>query len=391
MSRSMILLLGLMACNSEGLSPELLGADQAAVPSVGGITLTIPPLYVGETATITVDNAYPGETVYIFTSLRGVGTGPCFDTLGGACMDIRPNVNLAAGNNADADGIATFNLPVPTRLLGASFGVQAAIVHGLRGVDSILSEAQMVTMIERPLDSDGDGVPDAFDVCDGDDATGDTDLDGVCDDLDICPLDAADDGDGDGSCDSDDPCPADPNDACVVSGKLVFLTSTQHTGDLGGVTGADGICQDAASLAGHPGTFKAWLSGGASSSSPSVRFTQSTEPYVRVDGAVVADDWADLTDGTLHNPINVDEYGAAAVTSFAYTYVTTSGGPGLNVSSDCYGGDCHCNDWTNANGQGSPTPGSAVGRVSFTTSQWTDYSFGNFCGPTGYSLYCFEQ
>ena len=29
--------------------------------------------------------------------------------------------------------------------------------------------------------------------------------------------------------------------------------------------------------------------------------------------------------------------------------------------------------------------------VNYTDDDWTDYSFGNFCGPTGYPVYCFEQ
>ncbi len=56
-------------------------------------------------------------------------------------------------------------------------------------------------------DSDGDGVCDDIDACNGDDATGDSDGDGVCDDIDPCPSDAGDDSDGDGVCDSDDVCP----------------------------------------------------------------------------------------------------------------------------------------------------------------------------------------
>lgn len=51
------------------------------------------------------------------------------------------------------------------------------------------------------LDSDGDGVIDALDACEGDDAAGDTDGDGVCDDLDPCPFNAPDDAVGDGLCD----------------------------------------------------------------------------------------------------------------------------------------------------------------------------------------------
>ena len=39
--------------------------------------------------------------------------------------------------------------------------------------------------------------------------------------------------------------------------RIVFLTSTTHTGNLGGLTGADAICNDLASTAGLPGANEA--------------------------------------------------------------------------------------------------------------------------------------
>ncbi|MBD0823149.1 T9SS type A sorting domain-containing protein [Aestuariibaculum marinum] len=56
-------------------------------------------------------------------------------------------------------------------------------------------------------DADADTVPDGCDLCQGDDATGDADNDGICNDLDPCPVDASNDSDGDGICDSTDNCP----------------------------------------------------------------------------------------------------------------------------------------------------------------------------------------
>lgn len=42
--------------------------------------------------------------------------------------------------------------------------------------------------------------------------------------------------------------------------NYAFLSSTKHTGDLGGLTGADTLCNDLATAAGLPGTYVAWLS-----------------------------------------------------------------------------------------------------------------------------------
>jgi len=177
-------------------------------------------------------------------------------------------------------------------------------------------------------------------------------------------------------------------------GKLVFVTSTQGSGSLGGVTGADGVCQGRANAAGLAGTYKAWLSAGTYSSSPASRFTRSLSlPYVRTDGVQIAANWADLTDGTLDAPINVNEFGNSQTSpSMVYSYTMTDGSNGLfgSSSEDCYGGDCHCNGWTSTATQGNPTPGSAVGQVAKTNDDWTDYSFGNFCGGS-YGFYCFQQ
>ena len=81
---------------------------------------------------------------------------------------------------------------------------------------------------------------------------------------------------------------------CGDGSKCVFVSSTLHTGDLGGLTGADAICNNLAEAAGFPGTYMAWLSD--SSASPSTLFTQATVPYRRVDGTQVADDWTELTE-----------------------------------------------------------------------------------------------
>lgn len=176
-------------------------------------------------------------------------------------------------------------------------------------------------------------------------------------------------------------------------GKTVFVTSTRHTGNLGGVTGADSICQARANSAGLAGTFKAWLSGGSSSSAPASRFTYSSVPYVRTDGVQVAADWADLTDGAIDAPINVDENGnTPSGGNFVWSYTRINGTKGLfdNPSYACYGSDCHCANWTTTQTQGNPIQGSAVAQWNEIDDDWTDYSYGNFCGSE-YRLYCFEQ
>jgi hypothetical protein len=77
-------------------------------------------------------------------------------------------------------------------------------------------------------DADGDGICGDDDACPYD-ADNDIDGDGVCGDVDICPFDRADDTDGDGLCDSDDDCVREAG----------FVDS-----DFDGVCDADDICPD---------------------------------------------------------------------------------------------------------------------------------------------------
>ena len=106
----------------------------------------------------------------------------------------------------------------------------------------------------------------------------------------------------------------------------VFVTSTVHDGSLGGLAGADAICQTRADSPGSlaaPGTYKAWLSD--ATASPSTRFTQATVPYKLVNGTTVAPNWAGLVDGSLDAPIDVTEQGAALPESRVVTHRISRG------------------------------------------------------------------
>jgi hypothetical protein len=79
---------------------------------------------------------------------------------------------------------------------------------------------------------------------------------------------------------------------------------------LGGLTGADAICQaeaDGPASIVPAGTYLAWLSDGTDS--PDTRFTRSAHPYLLPDGTKIAEDFADLTDGSILHPIDIDSTG----------------------------------------------------------------------------------
>ena len=113
-----------------------------------------------------------------------------------------------------------------------------------------------------------------------------------------------------------------------------------YDGALGGLGGADAKCDARASEAGLSGTFKAWLSDSGCGPADGCRdFTQSTLPYFRVDGVRVADDWADLTDGSLQASINVDEFGDDQDIADAWTNTQIDG------SIDVMDSASNCNEW----------------------------------------------
>ena len=170
--------------------------------------------------------------------------------------------------------------------------------------------------------------------------------------------------------------------ACIVPlTKYVFVTSDSYSGNLGGLSGADTKCQALAQAAGLDGTFKAWLSD-SSGASPSTRFSNSTDAYVKVDGAVVANDYTDLVSGNLRSEINLDQNGNAVNDSYVWSNTKSDGTvQGSNP------GTHSCNDWT--------ASGSVYGFVSHTTrrSVSPDWSYeGNpSCDFPDVRLYCFEQ
>lgn len=169
-----------------------------------------------------------------------------------------------------------------------------------------------------------------------------------------------------------------------VPGRLVFVTDAWRSGNVGGLAAADALCQSEAGAAGRPGTFLAWLSAGAVT--PATRFTRGSSPWVRADGTVVANDWADLTDGTLRAAIDANAAGAAPVTGTCPASAV-SAWTGTDVSGASLGADC--GGWTNT------TASTVVGNPSATDARWTQNgpsSCGNVCvSDVGNRFYCFEQ
>lgn len=181
---------------------------------------------------------------------------------------------------------------------------------------------------------------------------------------------------------SDNTTPGEAIGGSCVTGKRVFVTSQSFRGDFGGVDRADRICRNAALDAGLGGSFKAWI-GDDVSPAPAARFRHATIPYFkRVIGSgdeIVANDWQDLTDGTLITSIDTTEYGndVVSTTYTAWTSVKVDG-------TDDPGPQCDPS-WSNS----SSAATGAVGSLDDFNQSWTSDSV-DLCSNESH-LYCFEQ
>ena len=154
------------------------------------------------------------------------------------------------------------------------------------------------------------------------------------------------------------------------SEKIVFATSSKQNGDLGGPSGADGICGDLAVAAGLEGTFKAWVS--ATGEPAGDRLAHADVPYVRTDGTRVANDWDDLVDGNLDAPISRDEEGKS-ISGDVWTGTRANGNTG----------DSTCSGFDSTDGFG------VCGSSTATGGNWSD-NIQPFC-TSALRLYCVEQ
>ncbi|MEM1181734.1 MAG: hypothetical protein AAGM22_25545 [Acidobacteriota bacterium] len=156
--------------------------------------------------------------------------------------------------------------------------------------------------------------------------------------------------------------------------RTVFVSSATYSGDLGGFAGADARCQGLADDAGLDGRYRAWLGDRLTDESPNRRF-ERLGSFRRVDGAVIAEDWRDLTDGDLRHPIQVTELGTTLSSGLVWTHVKPNGEEESTTFS--------CSSWDSAAG------GGTTGELSRSDGGWTS---GNFIACTSPSrLYCFEQ
>ena len=176
----------------------------------------------------------------------------------------------------------------------------------------------------------------------------------------------------------------EPRGSCQVDGTVltqgrpVFVTHAGHLANFGGLAGADSICTTAANGSGLVGTYKAWLS--SSTTSAASRLSHGVLPYVRLDGAIVANDWADLIDGSLASPIAISELGTNVGPADVWTATAADGSIRLN------GIAAPCADWTSTLPPASPR----TGATTVTDARWTDNVFTLPCS-SAQRLFCLRN
>ena len=160
--------------------------------------------------------------------------------------------------------------------------------------------------------------------------------------------------------------------AAVSFGRYnyVFATSTiQPNGNLGGLVGADAICQKLADQAKLPGTFRAWLSDNVINA---IDRLGTARGWVRPDGAPFADTPAQIVAGAvLHAPL-LNELGNDLDSGLMATGTYDDGTGGYN-----------CDGWTS----GGATSYFVKGDRGAGAGCWTYFGTGQCDQP--FNLYCF--
>jgi hypothetical protein len=164
-----------------------------------------------------------------------------------------------------------------------------------------------------------------------------------------------------GCSDSDD----DASEGGSATEMSFFVTSTTHDGDLGGLAGADDICNDLADAAGSDKTFAAYLSAENGGTAINARDRIGDGPWYNADGALIAQNLTALHAPTLVGNADLfitekaekvnGQWNAAAVNEHDVITGSDSNGMLLMVTDMT----TTCADWTS----NSMAPGPQVGHT----------------------------
>lgn len=197
--------------------------------------------------------------------------------------------------------------------------------------------------------------------------------------------------------------PAGPLRVFVTYTNIPTAVGPDSGFDLGGLAGADQKCRTAAAGANLPaeaGRWKAWLSD--TTTSAASRLNKNGSPYKLVDGTIIAENWTDLTDGTLQNSIRKTQHGnsyngeGATRKNAVWTNTSPDGEKASSALKDT------CNDWkvpADIASMSDPKDKelasadytSSVGDYAQKSFSWTATEPNASCYEDNLPIYCFEQ
>lgn len=172
------------------------------------------------------------------------------------------------------------------------------------------------------------------------------------DDLDAVPSDTPSDAPEDAG--SPEPIDAATDAPAPPQPLRAFVSSTLTTGNIGGVAGADAICNAAAQAANLPGTYVAWIS---TSKVNAIERIEAQGPWHLVNGVELAKTKADLVKGSLAQRFDKDEKGNTPPVEEDRVWT----GTGANGT---FSGD-DCGEWGASGKKG------LVGEAEQTGAGWT--------------------
>jgi len=161
--------------------------------------------------------------------------------------------------------------------------------------------------------------------------------------------------------------------ACIngVCGARAFVTSIGFTGSLGGLTGADALCNERAARGSRTGSYRAFLSQGATAAGSRVLDTA----YYRFDDRRIARNRMQLISTSttaLDNPLSITESGTE-LSAAVWTGTIANGMPAVDLT---------CSVWNTVDAS------AVIGDSSATNTTWLSDGTQQ-CG-TPASLYCFQ-
>lgn len=165
-----------------------------------------------------------------------------------------------------------------------------------------------------------------------------------------------------------------------------FVTSKRFNGDLeaasgenNGLDAGDRLCKQAAEGAGLGGSWKAWISSDGVDARSHIDPKGSTadQPYYRIDGMRILNRLQEIENGSLLNPININENGGSPPTFLVWT----------GTKADGTEADYTCSDWDTS----STGVSGLRGDTNAIDGSWTDSGIRVNCGRYSIPIYCFEK